>query len=191
MTPLRRDRPGPLIGPCLALQRPPRPLAPLRCAQVSWQVQKCAVVVLVQCSGDVCWSVHRGRVRACARARVCACAAQVLPNAPTPAGNGSPVPELPNHRTLPRAQGPPPCRALVHGSFIFGRVYKVHVDEAVMGLSVHADGDGAGDNPLLRVSARFSICSWQARLALAVGCVVYLHSPAHGCACGSRQQLQL
>ena len=25
----------------------------------------------------------------------------------------------------------------------------VHVDEAVMGLSVHTDGDGAGDNPLL------------------------------------------
>ena len=24
----------------------------------------------------------------------------------------------------------------------------VHVDEAVMGLSVHADGDGEGDNPL-------------------------------------------
>ena len=26
----------------------------------------------------------------------------------------------------------------------------VHVDEAVMGLSVHADGDGEGENPLLR-----------------------------------------
>ena len=26
----------------------------------------------------------------------------------------------------------------------------VHVDEAVMGLSVHTDGDGGGDNPLLR-----------------------------------------
>ena len=25
----------------------------------------------------------------------------------------------------------------------------VHVDEAVMGLSVHADGDGEGENPLL------------------------------------------
>ncbi len=25
----------------------------------------------------------------------------------------------------------------------------VHVDEAVMGLSVHTDEDGAGDNPLL------------------------------------------
>ena len=25
----------------------------------------------------------------------------------------------------------------------------VHVDEAVMGLSVHTDGDGEGDNPLL------------------------------------------
>ena len=29
----------------------------------------------------------------------------------------------------------------------------VHVDEAVMGLSVHADGDGEGENPLLRASA--------------------------------------
>ena len=26
----------------------------------------------------------------------------------------------------------------------------VHVDEAVMGLSVHTDGDGEGENPLLR-----------------------------------------
>ena len=26
----------------------------------------------------------------------------------------------------------------------------VHVDEAVMGLSVHADGDGEGENPLLK-----------------------------------------
>ena len=30
----------------------------------------------------------------------------------------------------------------------------VHVDEAVMGLSVHADGDGEGDNPLLRVKPK-------------------------------------
>ena len=27
----------------------------------------------------------------------------------------------------------------------------VHVDEAVMGLSVHTDEDGGGDNPLLQV----------------------------------------
>ena len=27
----------------------------------------------------------------------------------------------------------------------------VHVDEAVMGLSVHTDEDGGGDNPLLRI----------------------------------------
>ena len=26
----------------------------------------------------------------------------------------------------------------------------VHVDEAVMGLSVHTDGDGEGENPLLQ-----------------------------------------
>ena len=29
----------------------------------------------------------------------------------------------------------------------------VQVDEAVMGLSVHTDGDGAGDNPLLKIEA--------------------------------------
>ena len=28
----------------------------------------------------------------------------------------------------------------------------VHVDEAVMGLSVHTNGDGAGENPLLQRS---------------------------------------
>ena len=37
----------------------------------------------------------------------------------------------------------------------------VHVDEAVMGLSVHADGDGEGDNPLLLYS-----CSLQVQLYL-------------------------
>ena len=93
--------------PCRAQQRPPRPLAPLRYGHVSLHMQKCAVVVLVQCCGNVCWSVHRGRVRACARARVCACAAQGLPNAPTRAGNGPPVAELPDHRTFAsRARAP-------------------------------------------------------------------------------------
>ena len=29
----------------------------------------------------------------------------------------------------------------------------VHVDEAVMGLSVHTNGDGAGENPLLSAVA--------------------------------------
>ena len=33
----------------------------------------------------------------------------------------------------------------------------VHVDEAVMGLSVHTDGDGAGDNPLLRSISRLAL----------------------------------
>ena len=28
----------------------------------------------------------------------------------------------------------------------------VHVDEAVMGLSVHTDGDGEGENPLLQLT---------------------------------------
>ena len=28
----------------------------------------------------------------------------------------------------------------------------VHVDEAVMGLSVHTDGDGEGENPLLQAT---------------------------------------
>ena len=106
--------------PCRAQQRPPRPLAPLRYGHVSLHMQKCAVVVLVQCCGNVCWSVHRGRARACARARVCACAVQGLPNAPTRAGNGPPVVELPDHRTRagrsPRARGHPPWRA-VHRSF--------------------------------------------------------------------------
>ena len=94
--------------PCRALWRPPRPLAPLRCAHVSLQVPECAHVVLVQAHGNVLLSVHRWGDRACARARVCACAAQALPNEPTPAGNGSLVPELPNYRTWPRAR---PCSA--------------------------------------------------------------------------------
>ena len=103
--------------PCRALRRPPRPLAPLRCAPVSFQVLKCALVVLVQCNENVCWSVHRGRARACARARVCVCAAQGLPDEPTRAGNGPPVPELCNHRTWPRARGHPPWWA-VHRKFL-------------------------------------------------------------------------
>ena len=48
----------------------------------------------------VCWSVHRGRARACAHARARVCAAQGLPNEPARAGNGPPVPEPCNHRTL-------------------------------------------------------------------------------------------
>ena len=71
----------------------------------------------------MCWSVHRGRVRACARARVCSCAAQALPDEPTHAGNGSPVPELPNYRTSPRARGHPPCRALFTGENIHYHLY--------------------------------------------------------------------
>ena len=112
--------------PCRALRRPPRPLAPLRCAPVSLQVQKCAVVVLVQCNGNVCWSVHRGRARACARARVCVCAAQGLPDEPTRAGNGPPVPELCNHRTWPRARGHPPSampHAAIHAMPMAGFVH--------------------------------------------------------------------
>ena len=80
--------------PCRALQRPPRPLAPLRREHVSVQVPKCAVVVLVQCSGIVFWSVHRGRARACARARVWLCAVQVLPDGPGATGRGSPCADL-------------------------------------------------------------------------------------------------
>ena len=56
--------------PCSARSRP---LAPLRCAHVSAQMQKCACVEHVQCSGIVFWSVHHGRARACARARVWLC----------------------------------------------------------------------------------------------------------------------
>ena len=105
--------------PCRALRRPPRPPAPLRGARVSVQVQECAGVEHVQDHGIVCWSVHCGRARACARARVWACAAQALPNDPTRAGNGSPVVELHNDRTWPRARGPPPCRRCSQKNFIY------------------------------------------------------------------------
>ena len=42
----------------------------------------------------------------------------------------------------------------------YSRMY-VHVDEAVMGLSVHTDEDGGGDNPLLSVSrlSRYTVGS--------------------------------
>ena len=104
-----------------AWQRP-KPAAPARTlpqtdAQVSVQGQKCAVVVLVQCCGDVFWSVHRWCARVCARARVCACALHVLPNEPTHAGNCPPVVELHSCRTSPRAamapmaQQSPSCTA--------------------------------------------------------------------------------
>ena len=33
----------------------------------------------------------------------------------------------------------------------------VHVDEAVMGLSVHTDRDGGGDNPLLLINGYYNI----------------------------------
>ena len=33
----------------------------------------------------------------------------------------------------------------------------VHVDEAVMGLSVHTDGDGEGENPLLQGRVTLSV----------------------------------
>ena len=57
-------------------------------------MQKSAVVVLVQCCGNVFWSVHRGRARACARARVWLCAVQVLPDGPGATGRGSPCADL-------------------------------------------------------------------------------------------------
>ena len=54
-----------------------------RCdVHVSLQVQKCAVVVFVQCNGNVCWSVIVG-ARARVLARACVCAAQGLPDEPT------------------------------------------------------------------------------------------------------------
>ena len=56
---------------------------------MSAQVPKCACVEHVQCSEIVCWSVHRGRARACARARASLCAAQVPPDEPTRVGRGS------------------------------------------------------------------------------------------------------
>ena len=57
-------------------------------------MQKCACVDCVQCSGIVFWSVHRGRARACARARVWLCAVQVLPDGPGATGRGSPCADL-------------------------------------------------------------------------------------------------
>ena len=73
---------------------PPRPPAPLRGARVSVQVPECAGVEHVQDHGIVCWSVHCGRARACARARVWLCAAQVLPDGPGAIGRGSPCADL-------------------------------------------------------------------------------------------------
>ena len=70
-----------------------------RLCEVDMSACRCknvAGVVHVQDHGNVCWSVHRGRARVCARARACMCAAQALPGEPTHAGNGSPVPELQN-----------------------------------------------------------------------------------------------
>ena len=73
-----------------------------RCKNVLWSCS-CSAMELE----NVCWSVHRGRARACARAHACVCAAQGLPNEPTRAGNGPPVPELCNHRTCAsRARAP-------------------------------------------------------------------------------------
>ena len=57
------------------------------CRNVLWSC-------LCSACGNVFWSVHCGRACACARARVCACAVQVLPNEPSHAGNGPPVVEL-------------------------------------------------------------------------------------------------
>ena len=62
--------------PCRALRRPPRPLAPLRCAYVSLQVPKCACVVLVQAHGNLLLGVHSQCIAgAIARvlARACGC----------------------------------------------------------------------------------------------------------------------
>ena len=54
-------------------------------------------------------SVHRGRVHTCARARVCRACVSVccagVPDEPTRAGDGSPVPELPNYRPRLGARG--------------------------------------------------------------------------------------
>ena len=54
----------------------------------------------------------------------------------------------------------------------------VHVDEAVMGLSVHADGDGEGENPLLAtVWLRMRDCKTvSASTHVQVRPVVWLHA---------------
>ena len=50
----------------------------------------------------------------------------------------------------------------------------VHVDEAVMGLSVHTDGDGEGENPLLHSCTvyRLQLVAWS-------GSEVGTQQPAH------------
>ena len=75
---------------------------------MSAQVPKCACVEHVQCSEIVCWSVHRGRARACVRARASLCAAQVPPDEPTRVGRGSPSVE-------PRSDGAA-SRAATHAT---------------------------------------------------------------------------
>ena len=89
------------------------------------QMQKSAVVVLVQCCGNVFWSVHRGCARACARARACGCELRRCCRM-------GPAPQDAAHRLcrpLGRRSGPalvrtdpPAIEALFHKSFFFFRV---------------------------------------------------------------------
>ena len=71
----------------------------------------------VQCSGIVFWSVHHGRARACARARVWLCAAQVLPDGPGATGRGSPCADLWDGGLALARIDPPAIRPLFTGFF--------------------------------------------------------------------------
>ena len=105
--------------PCRAQRRPPRPLAPLRRGYVSLHMQKCACVVQVQCHANLFWSVHRGRARACARARVWLCAAQVLPDGPGATGRGPPCADLWDGGPALARTDPPAIDALFTESLVY------------------------------------------------------------------------
>ena len=82
-------------------------------------VHNVACVEHVQCSGIVCWSVHRGRGRSCARARVWLCAVQVLPDGPGATGRGSPCADLwDGGPALARIDSPPAIGALFTETFL-------------------------------------------------------------------------
>ena len=74
-------------------------------------------------------SVHRWGDRACARARVWACAAQALPDEPTHAGNGPPVPELYHGRTTGRGRERE-AEGTRHGA-LFTELFKIDIDRGL------------------------------------------------------------
>ena len=107
-----------------------RPLAPLRganvsackCKNVHWP---CLCSAVEMCVGVCIVGVHTRVLARSSRARVgvCVCAAQALPNEPTHAGNGPPVPELHNHRTCASRARAPAMACFVH-AFLNVSVYR-------------------------------------------------------------------